>query len=68
MDFSKYIDVSSLPEKARQELESFYEYLVFKYESIKKKNPGKGLRNNKFKAIQLDTTGFIFNREEANER
>lgn len=68
MDYSKYIDISSLSEKARQELESFYEYLNYKYKIIKEKKPEKELRSNKFKAIQLDTIGFTFDREEANER
>jgi hypothetical protein len=68
MDYSKYIDLNSLSEKARRELENFYEYLVYKYEAMKEKKPEKELGNNKFKAIQLDTIGYTFDREEANER
>jgi hypothetical protein len=68
MDYSKYIDLNSLSEKARMELENFYEYLVYKYETMKEKKPEQELGSIKFKTIQLDTIGFTFDREEANER
>ena len=68
MDYSAYINLNSLTEEARKELESFYEYLVFKYKRKKKKISAIQNSKRKFSAIQLDTKGFIFNREEANER
>jgi len=67
MDYSSFIDLNSLSEEARKELEIFYDYLVFKYNRRKKKSV-KGKRMKKFTSIQLDTKGFRFNREEANER
>jgi hypothetical protein len=35
---------------------------------MKEKEPEKELGSNKLKAIQLDSIGFTFDREEANER
>ncbi|MCD4695047.1 MAG: hypothetical protein K8S16_02305 [Bacteroidales bacterium] len=68
MDYTAFIDLNSLTGEAKKELESFYEYLIFKYKKTKKKklDVHKGKKN--FSAIQLDTKGFKFNREEANER
>lgn len=68
MDYSAFIDLNSLTEEARKELESFYEYLVFKYNKIKKHKSESHHEKNKFSAIRLDTKGFKFNRDEANER
>lgn len=68
MGYSAFIDLNSLTEEARKELESFYEYLVFKYKKVKKQKPKNQADKNKFSAIRLDTKGFSFNREEANER
>ena len=68
MDYSSFIDLNSLTEEARKELESFYEYLIFKYKKIKKNKHKNKYDKTRFSAIQLDTKGFKFNREEANER
>jgi len=68
MENLSFIDLNSLSEEARKELESFYEYLLFKYKKIKQfKQKTKKSKNN-FSALQLDTKGFKFNRDEANER
>jgi len=68
MSNTAFIDMNSLTDEAKKELEIFYEYLIFKYKKTKKKKVDfyKGKKN--FSAIQLDTIGFKFNREEANER
>ena len=68
MGYSSFIDLNALSEEAKKELESFYEYLIFKYKSLKKEKNKSKKENDKFSAIQLDTKGFKFNREEANER
>ena len=66
MDYSAYINLNSLTGEARKELESFYEYLIFKYKRNIKKISDIQNSKSKFSAIQLDTKGFKFNREEAN--
>ena len=68
MDYSSFIDLNALSEDAKEELASFYEYLVFKYRKINKHKENKHKNLKKFSAIQLDTKGFKFNREEAYER
>ncbi|MBL7103598.1 MAG: hypothetical protein ISS18_04645 [Bacteroidales bacterium] len=68
MDYTAFIDINSLTEEARKELESFYEYLIFKYKKTKNKKLDVHKDKKNFSAIQLDTKGFKFNREEANER
>ena len=69
MEYSAFINLNSLTDEAKKELESFYEYLIFKYTKIKKKEFVDGHNNKRsFTAIQLDTKNFKFNREEANER
>ncbi|RLD52168.1 MAG: hypothetical protein DRJ05_17670 [Bacteroidetes bacterium] len=67
MEYSAFINLNSLTDEAKRELENFYEYLIFKYKRTKKKE--MDAHNNKnFTAIELDTKDFKFNREEANER
>jgi hypothetical protein len=66
MEYNAFINLNSLTDEAKKELESFYEYLIFKYKRKKKKETN--IHNNNFTAIQLDTKNFKFNREEANER
>ena len=68
MEYSSFIDLNSLTEDARKELESFYEYLIFKYQNIKKRKPKGQYAKPRFSAIQIDTREFKFNRDEANER
>ena len=65
---SAFIDLDSLTDEAKSELKSFYEYLLFKYKRSKKKKLNVVNSSTKFTAIQLDTKGFRFDREEANER
>ena len=68
MENLSFIDLNSLSEEARKELESFYEYLLFKYKKIKQFKQKTKKSKNSFSALQLDTKGFKFNRDEANER
>ena len=68
MEYSSFIDLNSLSEDARKELESFYEYLIFKYQKIKKRKTKSQYAKPRLSAIQIDTRGFKFNRDEANER
>jgi len=68
MNYSSFIDLNALSEEARKELESFYEYLIFKYKKVKKQKAENKSHKNKFSSLQLDTKGFEFNREEAHER
>jgi len=68
MNHTAFIDLNSLTDDAKKELESFYEYLIFKYKKTKNKKLNAHKVKKNFSAIQLDTKGFIFNREEANER
>ena len=68
MESSAFIDFNSLSREARKELQLFYEYLKFKYEKKAKGNHNSRTQKKRFTAIQLDTLGFEFNREEANER
>lgn len=63
METSQYIDMHTLTEEAQNELKKFYDYLVYKYMGEKVKKTEK-----KFEAIQIDTRGYKFNREEANVR
>ncbi len=73
MEYSSFIDLSSLSEDAVKELKSFYEYLVFKSPkktSRKNNNESKKEQFVKFAdkhLIELPDD-YKFNREEANER
>ena len=70
MDYSAYINLNSLTEEARKELESFYEFLIFKYKQksfIKKKKDNRPFE--KFLSTPIKSNDFkILNREERNER
>ena len=68
MNHAAFIDLNPLTDEAKKELEIFYEYLIFKYKKIKNKKLNVHKVKKNFSAIQLDTKGFKFNREEANER
>ena len=68
MDYSSFIDLNALSEDARKELKSFYDYLIFKYKRIKSNKQINQKGKTRFTALQLDTKGFTFSREEANER
>ena len=70
MDFTAFINIHDLPDKARKELESFYEYLIFKYK--KKDTKPRAMQQGRFdgfisKSIKSDHFK-MFNREERNER
>ena len=68
MDYNAYIDLNTLSEEAKNELIQYYEYLVFKYKEYSKKKLNQNSKKKKFSAVYIDTTGFKFNREEANAR
>jgi hypothetical protein len=61
----KEIDIDILPEDVKRELMDFYEYLINKYVTKVVTMEKKQIR---FSAINLNTKGFKFNREEANAR
>jgi len=73
METSAFIDLNSLNGEARKELESFYEYLVFKYKSSgnkKKKGESKKQKFEKFADEHLINLpeDYKFNRDELHER
>jgi hypothetical protein len=64
------IDPVKLPERAQQELVTFYEFLVFKYQA---ETHSSGERRKILKAIFQEAHGklpenYTFNREELHER
>ena len=69
MEYTSFIDLNALSEEARKELESFYEYLVFKYQKKKKVKSNKEKKVEEFLAF-LDKHSYNlpkdykFNREE----
>lgn len=67
MEYSSFLNLEQFNEEARRELNIFLDFLTFKYK-LKNENTQNGSKNSNFSAIQLDTRGFKFNREEANER
>ncbi len=73
MEYSSFIDLSSLSEDAKKELESFLEYLVFKYKKKTKRKNGKESNKEQFMKfadkhlIELPDN-YKFNREELHER
>ncbi len=74
MEHSAFINIDLLTLEARKELETFYEFLLFKYQHQKKvKRDSAKERAKKFEQfadqhlISLPND-FKFNREEANER
>jgi len=64
---SAFINIDLLPGDARKELKSFFDFLVFKYK-INKRAKTDFPKKKQFTAISIDTKGFKFNRDEANER
>lgn len=64
--------LSQLPEQAKDEMNTFLQYLVYKYNiSIenKQKQPKENSLIDKFSAFRTGLPlGYKFNREEANER
>ena len=62
------LDLSILPEQARQEVSDFYQFLARKYRTKKAlpiRDPGI---KQFFKQYQLDMGHYRFDRDEANER
>ncbi len=70
MAYNAFIDLDSLSDEARKELELFYKYLIFKYKNKREKKAGDKKTKGKtfLSSVELDTKKFKFNREEANER
>jgi hypothetical protein len=74
MEHSAFINLDLLSPEARKELETFYEFLLFKYRKNKKKqNEDSSEKANQFKDFAdkhlISLPGdYTFNREEANER
>jgi len=67
------IDIHILPQKAQNELIDFYQFLVQRYASGKRKKHTPNLNNQKrvstfFDQYNIDLTGFKFNRDELYER
>jgi hypothetical protein len=67
------IDIHILPQKAQNELIDFYQFLVQRYASGKRKrqaSSGNTLKKvgNFFDQYNIDLTGFKFNRDELYER
>jgi hypothetical protein len=67
------IDIHILPPKAQNELIDFYQFLVERYASGKKKRPLKSDSTDKqvstfFDQYNIDLTDFKFNRSELYER
>ena len=67
------IDIHILPQKAQNELIDFYQFLVQRYASRKRKKQKHNLNNHKevssfFDQYSIDLTGFKFNRDELYER
>ncbi len=73
MDYNSFIDINSLSEEARKELESFYKYLVFKYGGKKKRKTDLEKKKEDFlkfadKHLIDLPEDYKFNREELHER
>ena len=68
MESLAYINLRNFNEEARKELKSFIDFLNFKYKTGKEKNNDSGSGGKHFSAISIDTRGFKFDREKANER
>lgn len=70
MEHTAFINIDLLDGEARKELETFYEFLLFKYrkKEVKKPQAPRGrfaeFLSNTIKAEQFE----MFNREERNER
>jgi len=70
MDQSAFINLNILREEAKRELETFYEFLLFKYRlKIKKSKNRKDIKFKDFLSSTLTADHFIMpGREERNER
>ncbi len=68
MEYSAYISLQNFDWEARKELNSFVDFLIFKYKIGQEKNKNKNYDKKQFTALRIDTRRFKFNRDEANER
>jgi hypothetical protein len=68
MDHAAFIDLHELDDEAKKELKTFIEFLTFKGKIKKKGIKSPRRKKLTFKTLSLDTSGFKFSREEANER
>jgi hypothetical protein len=68
MEQSAYLNLQNFNLEAREELKSFIEFLAYKYRLGKEKDKNSNSKKKVFTAISIDTKGFNFNRDEANER
>ena len=65
MQLMERIDLSLLPEEARRELIDFYEFLLEKYGTKKRKGNIEDIEETLLiNKIQIDTRNWKFNREE----
>jgi hypothetical protein len=67
------IDIHILPQKAQNELMDFYQFLVQRYASGKRRRQASSGNTSKkvsnfFDQYNIDLTGFKFNRDELYER
>lgn len=67
MDYTAYLNLDNLSDEARKELENFIAFLKFKQRKSDNKQKPKATRKN-FNTLSLDTTGYKFDRDEANAR
>lgn len=67
MNYSAYLNLNNLSDEARKELENFIAFLQFKYRKSGNKEKPRATRKH-FNTLSLDTKGYKFNRDEANER
>jgi hypothetical protein len=73
MEYSAFINIDLLSQEARKELETFYEYLLFKYKQPRQEREDPaGDKKKEFREFadhhSIDTRNFKFDRDEANER
>lgn len=62
------LDLSTLPEQARQEVTDFYQFLARKYRANKPRAMHDSGIKQFFQQYQLDMGSYHFDREEAHER
>ena len=68
MQLMEKIDLTLLPEDARRELIDFYEFLLEKYGTRKKKDSIKDIEETLLiNKVQIDTRNWKFSREEVYE-
>lgn len=70
MEYSAFMNINSLSEDAKRELEAFYDYLIFKYKL--KNQDSTTEKKDRFEAFLSKSLKVDFfqmqNREERNER